>query len=71
MSPFGVAIATKEIIELSSWAKTDKIWNEIFLGDIQKAYFAHSAVGGRGHCTEGRQPSVLQLLTLHSMKTAS
>ena len=38
-----VAITTKEIIELKSCAKTEEC-NEIFLGDIQKAYFAHSAV---------------------------
>ena len=40
-----VAITTKEIIELKSCAKTEEC-NEIFLGDIQKAYFAHSALVG-------------------------
>ena len=29
-------------------AQTDNLMNEIFLSDIQKAYFAHSAVYGVG-----------------------
>ena len=34
-----------EIVFHESWAKTDNLWNEIILGYIQKAYFAHSEKG--------------------------
>ena len=44
-NPNGIGLTTaKERIELRSLAQTDNLWNEISLGDIQKAYFAHSVV---------------------------
>ena len=43
-NPSSVAITTKDVIVLLSLAQTDNLMNEIFLSDIQKAYFAHIAL---------------------------
>ena len=58
-----VAITKKKIIELNSFARSDNSWNDIFLGDIQKAYFAHSAMPPQHKILKLALPSIIDSLT--------
>ena len=61
-----VAITKKKIIELNSFARSDNSWNDIFLGDIQMAYFAHSAMPPQHKILKLALPSLLHIKNLYN-----